>query len=88
MGGIQWARRIAMIEPRMDLETRCAVCHAPRYSDVNEEGAWDGTIWRCGSHSGHQSLSYRTKRLLAWHDDGQLIHKDEYAKLLREWIYK
>lgn len=77
-----------MTEPRFDLTTRCAVCKAYRYEDVNQEGAWDGEIWRCGRHSGHLSLSARTERLLAWHDDGQLINKHEYAKLLRQWIYK
>ena len=26
----------------------------------------------------------RAKQLLAWHDDGQLIHKNEYASLIRD----
>lgn len=29
----------------------------------------------------------RTEKLLKFHDDGILVHKEEYAKLLREWAH-
>lgn len=78
-----------MTHPRMDTETRCAVCKAYRYHDVNEGGEWveDGN-WHCAIHSGNAWLAARTEALLRWHDEGQLIHKTEYAKLLREWVNK
>lgn len=74
------------VTPRFDLETRCGSCKAYRYNDSNEEGTWHGDVWSCSTCSGG-TLIERTEKLLKFHDDGILVHKEEYAKLLREWAH-
>ena len=74
------------VDSRMDTETRCSTCSSYRYNDTRNKGIWIEDKWFCSIHNGGPSLTDRTRLILKYHDDGQLVNKSEYANLLKEWV--